>query len=602
MKNLVSILIAASLFLLTATSVHAESTAKDFIQTVEMLVGTGSNAVAVPLDIRSGETHIYYKKTAGQITFYKDPEGRFPINVTYTENPGEGVVGTVNDIANEEIKFSITANTTSFMAIYKSVVALEQSLRFKDEDANNLANYKVSFEIISRTANNSNYCVVSSTKRSFSEMGANSIFDIEVDPTDCPLGHQLALEQISELVVNFNARLYFDCSQCETDYGRLQNGINWEKLNSELQILRRDDQGGGSDNDLEYYFRIPKPSLPSIPNFDFSQPDSYKIIKDPIIYENICELSASRNTVTLEKFVYAPEHLIKFTLDGNPIHLTRDFVIRSGSPGSLEVLNDVASGQYYIAPAGLQSINKLTSDFLCVGTELSIDALYFNRPILRGDLAECRGVSTVLVQGDSIKFLDLLEGVHIISFAYKIGSSAADQLFCSAQLTIGADGSSTISNTITGTGQANATFTYAQTEELCTSLPSEDSCTDDDGADCKANRAKATEDCNLCAHPQDTNEKPGIWTAVGCLSTDPSLLISHLFTILSGIMGGFLLICIIWNGFQVMTSAGNPEALKKAQESITSCVIGFIVLLFAVLIIRIIGVDILQLPWFGPAV
>lgn len=99
-----------------------------------------------------------------------------------------------------------------------------------------------------------------------------------------------------------------------------------------------------------------------------------------------------------------------------------------------------------------------------------------------------------------------------------------------------------------------------------------------------------------------TENTGNIWTAVGCFPTNPSRIISYVFTVLSGIMGGFLLICIIWNGFQVMTSAGNPEALKKAQESITSCVIGFIVLLFAILIIRIIGVDILQLPWFGPAV
>jgi len=90
-----------------------------------------------------------------------------------------------------------------------------------------------------------------------------------------------------------------------------------------------------------------------------------------------------------------------------------------------------------------------------------------------------------------------------------------------------------------------------------------------------------------------------IWTALGCIPTDISGLIATIFTTLVGVLGGFILLCIIFEGMRIMTSAGNPEALKKAQEGITSCIIGFIVIFFSVLILRIIGVDILHLPWFG---
>ncbi|MCR4329673.1 MAG: pilin [Candidatus Roizmanbacteria bacterium] len=90
-----------------------------------------------------------------------------------------------------------------------------------------------------------------------------------------------------------------------------------------------------------------------------------------------------------------------------------------------------------------------------------------------------------------------------------------------------------------------------------------------------------------------------IWTGLGCIPTDISGLINSVFTTLVGVLGGFILLCIIFEGMRIMTSAGNPEALKKAQEGITSCIIGFIVVFFSVLILRIIGVDILQLPWFG---
>ncbi len=126
------------------------------------------------------------------------------------------------------------------------------------------------------------------------------------------------------------------------------------------------------------------------------------------------------------------------------------------------------------------------------------------------------------------------------------------------------------------TGSSDLPFLPANTVKLCDTI-----------SDPELNSA-----CNKC--PEGT-----VWTSIGCLPTDASGLIKAIFTTLGGIMGAFILLCIVINGLKVMTSQGNPEELKKAQEGITSCIVGFIVLLFAVLIIRIIGADILDLPWFG---
>jgi hypothetical protein len=81
-------------------------------------------------------------------------------------------------------------------------------------------------------------------------------------------------------------------------------------------------------------------------------------------------------------------------------------------------------------------------------------------------------------------------------------------------------------------------------------------------------------------------------TAIGCIpinDTDAAI----------GVGGGIAFLLIVLAGFQIMTSAGNPDRLKAGQELMTSAIAGLILLIFSVFILRIIGVDILGLPGFG---
>lgn len=92
------------------------------------------------------------------------------------------------------------------------------------------------------------------------------------------------------------------------------------------------------------------------------------------------------------------------------------------------------------------------------------------------------------------------------------------------------------------------------------------------------------------------NDGSGIDTAIGCIpfgSTNDFMGFVLKWAI--GIGGGIAFILIIIAGFQIMTSTGNPERLKAGQQLLTSAIAGLILLVFSVFILRVIGVDILQI-------
>jgi hypothetical protein len=91
----------------------------------------------------------------------------------------------------------------------------------------------------------------------------------------------------------------------------------------------------------------------------------------------------------------------------------------------------------------------------------------------------------------------------------------------------------------------------------------------------------------------------GAWTAVGCIKADfSSTLQDTLFPLFISLGGLISLGCIIYASFLLQTSMGEPEKITKAQELMTSCITGLIVIIFSVFILRVIGVDILRLPGF----
>jgi hypothetical protein len=100
-------------------------------------------------------------------------------------------------------------------------------------------------------------------------------------------------------------------------------------------------------------------------------------------------------------------------------------------------------------------------------------------------------------------------------------------------------------------------------------------------------------ECNKCV----TQNK--FYSAFGCIPLDiGSFFKETLFQLMLGLAGFIALICIIYSAFQIQTSAGNVEKVKKAQELLTSCIMGLMLIIFSVFILKLIGVDILRVPGF----
>lgn len=116
-------------------------------------------------------------------------------------------------------------------------------------------------------------------------------------------------------------------------------------------------------------------------------------------------------------------------------------------------------------------------------------------------------------------------------------------------------------------------------------------------------------DINGVPFPTGTNKKQiiptgtplkciAVDTAIGNISTDPFAFVKSVLSLLLSLSGGITVVFIIIAGYRLMTSQGNPEAVKAAQEQLTSAIVGFLFIIFSLVILQVIGVDILKIPGF----
>lgn len=78
-----------------------------------------------------------------------------------------------------------------------------------------------------------------------------------------------------------------------------------------------------------------------------------------------------------------------------------------------------------------------------------------------------------------------------------------------------------------------------------------------------------------------------------CNDLPASELVSTVLTIAIGIGGGIAFLLLIYGGFRLVSSQGDPKALQDARSIITSAISGLLFIVFAVFILRLIGVSIL---------
>ena len=101
----------------------------------------------------------------------------------------------------------------------------------------------------------------------------------------------------------------------------------------------------------------------------------------------------------------------------------------------------------------------------------------------------------------------------------------------------------------------------------------------------------------LALSPLDGCSDDKINTAIGCIPiSNTGDFVGFILGWGIGVGGGIALLLIIYAGFMIMTSTGNPERVQAGQELLTSALAGVIMLVFSVFILRLIGVDILRIP------
>ena len=86
---------------------------------------------------------------------------------------------------------------------------------------------------------------------------------------------------------------------------------------------------------------------------------------------------------------------------------------------------------------------------------------------------------------------------------------------------------------------------------------------------------------------------------LGKIPLDPYSFIKSIYTLVLSFAGLAALGIIIRSGYKFMYSQGNKEIITDARSQLTSAIIGLLFIIFAYVILSVIGVDILKIPGFG---
>ena len=86
-----------------------------------------------------------------------------------------------------------------------------------------------------------------------------------------------------------------------------------------------------------------------------------------------------------------------------------------------------------------------------------------------------------------------------------------------------------------------------------------------------------------------------VFTALGCIPTDPAELVKWILGWSIAMGGGIAFLLSLWGGVTIILAGGNPEKMNEGKEIITSAVSGLLFILFSVFLLRLIGVNILEI-------
>ncbi len=88
-------------------------------------------------------------------------------------------------------------------------------------------------------------------------------------------------------------------------------------------------------------------------------------------------------------------------------------------------------------------------------------------------------------------------------------------------------------------------------------------------------------------------------TDLGCVPNNPIGMVGSVYGYGLGLIGGVAVLFIIYGGYLILTSQGNPEQLSKAKSYIFYSIAGLVLAIFGYAFIEIVVRDILRVPGFG---
>jgi hypothetical protein len=87
-------------------------------------------------------------------------------------------------------------------------------------------------------------------------------------------------------------------------------------------------------------------------------------------------------------------------------------------------------------------------------------------------------------------------------------------------------------------------------------------------------------------------------TELGCIPNDPAGFVSKFYGIGLSMIGGISILFIIYGGYIILTSQGNPDKIKNGKSYVIYAVIGLFLAIFGFVLIKLVVVDILHIPGF----
>jgi hypothetical protein len=92
------------------------------------------------------------------------------------------------------------------------------------------------------------------------------------------------------------------------------------------------------------------------------------------------------------------------------------------------------------------------------------------------------------------------------------------------------------------------------------------------------------------------HQRNGVSTALGCLQIErPTSFVNQIVPWAVGIGGFISLLLLVYAGFLITTSSGDPQKVAAGRELILSVVMGLSFIALSVLLVNFIGATLLQL-------